>query len=246
MTSSPATPSSTPTSPATQGAAGAKADHFATLPVGAPLPSDEDCAARVRPADEVRPENAAFNARSGAGAPQQTGYFARVTGNFTGTTDEIIQWAACKWGIDENIVRAQAAKESWWYQRTVSDFSDDPTHCVPGHGIGVDGKDGQCPESIGLLQLRYPYIPDAFPMASDSTAYNVDYGLAYRRQCFEGLDTWFNDVDHGQTYAAGDIWGCVGAWFSGRWYLSGAVEYTQAVKDYYDSKVWTSGDFIGG
>ena len=40
--------------------------------------------------------------------------YRRVTGNFTGTTDEIIQWAACKWGIDEDIVRAQMAKESWW------------------------------------------------------------------------------------------------------------------------------------
>ena len=46
--------------------------------------------------------------------------------------------------------------------------------------------------------------------------------------------------------AAGDIWGCVGAWFSGRWYESGAVEYTQAVEDYYESRVWESGDFISG
>ena len=36
------------------------------------------------------------------------------TGNFTGTTDEIIQWAACKWGFDENTLRAQVAKESYW------------------------------------------------------------------------------------------------------------------------------------
>ena len=32
----------------------------------------------------------------------------RITGNFTGTTDEIIQWAACKWGWSDNVVRAQA------------------------------------------------------------------------------------------------------------------------------------------
>ena len=47
---------------------------------------------------------------------RQSGWYARVTGNFTGTTDQIIQWAACKWGIDEDIVRAQAAKESGWHQ----------------------------------------------------------------------------------------------------------------------------------
>ena len=28
----------------------------------------------------------------------------QVTGNYTGTTDEILQWVACKWGIDEDVV----------------------------------------------------------------------------------------------------------------------------------------------
>jgi Immunoglobulin-like domain of bacterial spore germination len=42
----------------------------------------------------------------------------RVDGAFSGTTDEIIQRAACKWGIDEDIVRAQIIKESYWYQST--------------------------------------------------------------------------------------------------------------------------------
>jgi soluble lytic murein transglycosylase-like protein len=35
-----------------------------------------------------------------------------VTGNFRGTTDEIIRWAAWKWGIDEDLLRAVAARES--------------------------------------------------------------------------------------------------------------------------------------
>jgi hypothetical protein len=26
--------------------------------------------------------------------------FARVDGNFSGTTGEILEWAACKWGRD--------------------------------------------------------------------------------------------------------------------------------------------------
>jgi hypothetical protein len=240
--------------PATAGAAATAAPpmsnpaptHFATLPVGATLPTEEYCAAHVRSAREVRPQNDEYNHTTGAAAPPQTGYFARVTGNFTGTTDELIQWAACKWGIDEDLVRAQAAKESWWYQTTTSDFSDDPTHCVPDHPIGVDGKDGQCPESIGLLQLRFPYIPDAFPMATESSAYNLDYALAYRRHCFEGLDPWLNTVERGQDYAAGDLWGCVGAWFAGRWYTDPAKTYIDAVRGYLDQQVWKSSDFIEG
>ena len=221
-------------------------EHFDTLPVGATLPSDEWCAARVRRAREVRPANATYNVTTGRDAPPQIDYFARVTGNFTGTTDEIIQWAACKWGIDEDIVRAQVAKESWWYQRNTGDFTSDPANCAPGHDIGADGKEGQCPESLGLLQLRYPYIPDAFPTAGLSSAYNLDYGLAYRRHCFEGLDPWFNDVERGQPYAAGDLWGCVGAWFTGRWYTPDSETYISAVQGYYDSKIWKSGDFAGG
>jgi hypothetical protein len=39
-----------------------------------------------------------------------------VDGQFTGTTDEILQWGAHKWGFDPDLVRAIAANESWWHQ----------------------------------------------------------------------------------------------------------------------------------
>ena len=35
----------------------------------------------------------------------------RVTGHYTGRTDEIFQWAACKWGISDNVLRAIAVRE---------------------------------------------------------------------------------------------------------------------------------------
>jgi hypothetical protein len=220
------------------------ASHFATLPVGAMLPSDAECAARVRSTAEIRPANAKFNSVPGSG-PAQTGtFYGRVTGNFTGTTDEIIQWAACKWGIDEDIVRAQAAKESGWFQENRGDYTDDPAHCVPGHGIGVDGKPGQCPESIGLMQVRYQYLMPAFPMATDSSAYNLDEALAARRSCFEGNEPWLNTVDRGSDYAAGDIWGCIGTWFAGRWHTSAADEYAAAVRDLLDQQIWATAGFL--
>ena len=99
--------------------------RFATLPVGAALPSGAQCAALVRPAAEIRPENNAANANRGSRANANTrtdwSGFNRVDGDFTGTTDQIIQWAACKWGIDEDVVRAQVIKESYWYQSTNGD-----------------------------------------------------------------------------------------------------------------------------
>jgi len=211
------------------------------LLVGAALPSDADCTARVRKTAETRPQNAAFNAR--ASGPAQGGFYARVTGNFAGTTDEIIQWASCKWGIDEDIVMAQAAKESGWYQQGRGDWTADAARCVPGHGLGVDGRSGQCPESIGMMQTRYPYMQAAFPMATNSTAYNLDEALAARRSCFEGNETWLNTVDRGQNYAAGDIWGCVGMWFAGRWHTADANTYVAAVQDYLNRRIWETPDF---
>jgi autotransporter family porin len=218
-------PATTTTAPATTTGAPA---HFATLPPGSALPSDEECAARVRKAPEIRPQNATFNQTKGHGAPPNppAALYERVTGNFSGTTDEILQWAACKWGIDEDIVRAQAAKESWWTQANVGDNG----------------------ESFGILQVRQPYMSWAFNNgvgdARSSTAYNVDMALAARRNCFEGNETWLNTVDRGREYAAGDMWGCVGTWFSGRWYDPPAQTYIKAVQDYLSQKIWLTSDFV--
>ena len=199
------------------------ADHFGMLPPGSALPSDEECAGRVRKTPEIRPQNESFNAVKGHGVPSNppAPLYARVTGNFTGTTDEIIQWAACKWGIDEDIVRAQAAKESYWTQTNVGDNG----------------------ESFGILQVRQPYwgwaFNDGVGDAQTSTAYNVDAALAARRNCFEGNETWL-----GGSYGPGDIWGCVGLWFSGRWYTPDSITYIDAVQSYLKQQVWTTSDFI--
>ena len=94
------------------------------------------------------------------------------------------------------------------------------------------------------MQVRYPYWTWAFPTPSHSSAYNLDVALAARRNCFEGNDTWLNTVERGQDYAAGDIWGCVGLWFSGRWYTQPANDYIAAVQDYLPSRIWERSDFI--
>jgi autotransporter family porin len=226
-----------------------RSGYFATLPPGSILPSDAECAARVRPAPEVRSMNTPYNETRGVAGLSSDRNFARVTGNFTGTTDEIIQWAACKWGFDEDVVRAQSAVESYWDQRAGGDLTSDSNSCPPGHGIGVDGHPGQCPDSWGLQQVRFTTFRWAFPAATlppiRSTAYNLDIALAARRNCYEGLEPWLNTVEHGQTYAAGDLWGCVGMWFSGRWYTQPSIDYINVVKDYLARRIWTTPDFLG-
>jgi hypothetical protein len=229
--------------------ADASASRFVTLPPGSRLPSDATCAASVRPAAEIRAGNASYNATQGIQKHLTGPYpmFIRVDGKYTGTTDEILQWTACKWGIDENIVRAQAVVESWWHQETLGDWTTDPTLCAPNHPIGSDpNHPGQCPESVGLLQVRYPYWSNGFNQVEKSTAYNTDYAYAAWRSCYEGQETWLNTVDRVGTYGPGDAWGCVGVWFAGRWHTAAADSYINNVKNTKQQRIWKQPSFING
>jgi hypothetical protein len=228
--------------------------YFSTLPPGSSLPSDAACAAAIKSRPENKGVNAAANATRGSqslasdflsgGDPRaNTQIMSRVTGNFTGTTDEILQWAACKWGVDEDMVRAQAAIESWWHQDTKGDWTTDASRCAPGHGLGADGTPGQCPESFGIIQNRYPYEPSAWPGINSSTAFNADLTYAIWRSCYEGYEWWLNNVDRGKDYAAGDALGCMGRWYAGRWYTSGATYYMGRVQDYLNQRIWETPNF---
>jgi hypothetical protein len=227
-------PPSAPLSPDT--------DNLALAP-GQSLPSDTECAGRVTDSGtEVRPGNTPFNQTRGR-QQQLPGLWSRVTGNFTGTTDEIIQWAACKWGIDADVVRAQAVQESSWRMTFLGDFTDDSQWCAPGHALGGDGKPG-CPQSVGIFQVKYRYYSDGFPMAANSTAYNLDYALATWRVCFEGQETWLADHPPGSGYKAGDMWGCIGRWYAGDWRSAMALDYIRRVQENYSGRAWESDWFL--
>jgi hypothetical protein len=155
----------------------------------------------------------------------------RVTGTFTGTTDEIIQWAACKWGFDEDIVRAVAVSESSWDQATVGDVTEAASLCPVGY-------QAPCPQSFGLLQVKWTAHAGTFPWSRDSTAFNVDYSLMWRRVCYEGWMTWVSDGQPNRGYAAGDEWGCVGLWYSGSWMDDAARSYIQDVRSNLAARLW--------
>jgi hypothetical protein len=198
----------------------------------APL-TDAEAAARVKRSSwEPRPENytpnhrvptstelAAFRSLNATPAV----YKDKVTGNFTGTTDEIIQWAAHKWGVDEDLFRSAAVKESWWKMSTVGDG-----------GI-----------SFGLMQIKSTVSKGTYPLSQVSTAFNADYFGASIRYYFDGAATWLNDpcCFSGTTYKAGDVWGSVGAWFAGRWYTQGAIDYINSVKRHFVYRTWTQPGF---
>ena len=223
------------------------ASKLSTLPPGSSLPTDKECVSRIqRSSIEARQENDAANRRvpeaSQLASIQSWGpdigmnsnadrFRQRVTGNFTGTTDEILQWAACKWGFDTDVVRAQAAMESTWYQKMVGDATTDQRLCPPGTWDG-----SRCYQSYGIMQVKYIDWTGAWPMSRDNTAFNADFAYGWMRSCFEGWVDYLHERT--STYHAGDIWGCVGFWYSGGWHDSGATNYIAQVKSLYDQKPW--------
>jgi hypothetical protein len=216
--------------------------YFPTLQPGSALPSGAACADRVRRSSwEPRPDNREANQTRGTrgvrvdGADHELdGEIARrIDGDFTGTTDEILQWGACKWGFDENITRARAVRESSWRQAKQSDDTNLPRLCA------VIGKGAPCPQSYGILQVKGTVHNGTYPLAERSTAFNVDYALGWLRACYEGaFSHWL-----GYSYRAGDEWGCVGAWYSGQWYDDGAKKYIEKVKRILEQQVWRNPDF---
>lgn len=221
-TAEPAEPTTEPVEPTAEPVPTGKAE---LRPVGSPPLSDSEAAARVTPVPwEPRPGNTLQNHTVPTkdqidywnSQPENSWAKGQVTGNFTGTTDEIIQWAAHKWGWDEDVFRAVAAVESWWDQ----------------NAGGPEYQGG------GLMSMTWSQSPGSLPIGMDSTAWNIDYFAGSMRWYFDGHATWLNHVERGRDYAAGDAWGSIGAWYAGRWYTDGANWYIDKVQRYMNERVW--------
>jgi hypothetical protein len=222
-----------------------------TPPAGIPR-SDAACAAAVTPTGEKRPSNTTDNntvPADPAAIPWSAGWdywpdFVadrdKVTGDFKGTTDEIIQWTACKWGLDLNEARAEAWLESGWYMST-----------TPGCG----GPEA----TYGIFQIMVEdcagdLVHGGYPYVADDTALGADYWGAWIRACFDGafLDSeqpWQDSpaggyggktiasliAANGEDYA---LWGCVGAWNTNAWYSSQGDDYIATVQKDEQSQLW--------
>ncbi len=241
-TPAPTTPTSTPTPPS--------APNGGALAPGTTLPSEAACAAAIPSSTwEPRRDNTTANhsvptASQIAGLapwdgsmgldPHADALQRSITGNYTGTTDQILQWVACKWGIDPNIVRAQAVAESSWHQNSLGDLTSNHVDCP----LGAATSGGGCYQSYGILQVKWMYNQSAWPMSRDDTAFSAEYTYGMIRACYEGDMTWL-----GNGYKAGDIWGCLGFWYSGNWYSADAQTYVNSVKAHYNNQDWLSAGF---
>jgi hypothetical protein len=219
------TATSTPSATPTPGV------HYSMLGPGASLPTEAACVTAVN-ASPI-PENAPWNQNDGTGfnsnLPPAGGVpayfyanapccnemphadFATVDGNYSGSTDDLIRITACKWGIDEDYVRAQAWIESGWHQDCAAAHggsgcieggdlnspSGDPsglaiTAITPGgifsafNGFGNPGGPTDHWDSWSIVQTKVFYAWMTWPMMEESTPFGLDYRYAEMRGCING------------------------------------------------------------
>jgi hypothetical protein len=269
--------------------------YFKLAPVGAwrSLSSGPACKSRIRYSTwEPRPDNdkpnhrmpnpaavhAAFKARpravQGADDPRWDSWMLqRVDGQFMGTTDEIFQWAACKWGLPDDVLRGIAVRESTWYQyetypsaRCVTNWgcgdmhtsanSDSATFCDGiaryGHDYQRDYGAGLCPKTFSIVGVMSWQAPSwgAMPGNQNGTfPFNRD-STAFAVDYLAGqLRACYEGWEHWlndtgtKNYAAGELWGCVGSWYAGDWHSSTANGYIARVRNEIANYTWLTAEW---
>ena len=264
--------------------------YFSLAPVGqwSTLPSDSDCSAQVHQSgweprtDDTKRNSVLIDAAAAhaslAARPRavegaydkrwDSWLLQRVDGQYSGTTDEIFQWAACKWGLQDNMLRAIAVRESTWYQydtypanRCVTHYSCGDFFSAPSSasavycdGIAAYGYDyqkdygkGMCPKTfsiVGIMSWEDPnwgVYPDNQDGTFPFTRDSTAFALDYIGAYLRGcFEGWeFWLKNTGQkNYAAGDIWGCVGSWYAGDWHSTDADGYISRVQNELNNHTW--------
>ena len=280
-------------SPATSSGPPSKDGYFSLRAVGgwSALPDDGTCASRVhRSTWEPRPDNAKRNhtkpdpsavhqslsARPRAVADTydtrwDTWLLARVDGQFTGTTDEIFQWAACKWGMPDNVLRAIAVRESTWYQylvypsgRPVVDYGSGDmmpprttgagTFCdaIAGYGRDYQQDFGTdiCPRTFSIAGVMSWQAPSWGAMRSNQNGTfpfsrdSTAFAVDYLASQLRGCyEGWESWLADVSGYAAGDLWGCIGNWYAGEWHSDSAEEYISHVRQELTNLTWLKPDW---
>jgi hypothetical protein len=164
------------------------------------------------------------------------------------TTDELIQWAAHKWGIPENWLRAEYVHESYWNQFMLGDATP-----VNGRDYRRYPSQSRIPggstayQSLGITQVRWAtdgsLHPGTEPLRWQSTAFNMDYQAATLRFYYDNPQrtrTAWND----RSYRPCQKWNSLGGWFSPYpWGNAGQKTYVRAVQQILGQRSWATGSF---
>lgn len=232
--------------------------QLAWAPVGRQPLSDAKAAALVTIEPEIRPNNIGANNYVPSNFElrrfratkdnfrltpvQQNPWYARVTGRShlrNPTTDMLIQWAAQKWGIPENTLRALASFEALWHMDWGGDLTQVPARWYADYPPQARSGNGEVWLSMGITQIKWK--PDGSVNAGTqrlrwlSTAFNLDYAGATIRYYYDGKCNWC-----GRGYHAGEPWASIGAWNQPTpWGNSKARWYISKVKQALTAHDWT-------
>lgn len=201
------------------------------------------------PGESFTSSNAAFNAQVPSAAELSSfaanryfldpvydySQFQRITGMYptvhgsVPSTDMILRFAACKYGIDEDVVRAQAWQESGWRQAVAGDKQTTESDCVQGdfaelYNTAISLVDGNtvpavlngCYQSWSIDQTKVFYEWMTWPEIKDSTTFAAEYRDATERVCMTGgleymPPSYMSDVNKYRTNPEGvdpdaDVW----------------------------------------
>jgi len=129
-----------------------------------------------------------------------------VDGQYTGTTEMIIRWAACKWGMDEDMIRAQATAEhgTWIQWNAGGDERRSIDQCQAGNNPGHNSTNlrgylvsNACYQSWSIWQTKVVYSsPDSgawttWPAMNESAAFAADYRFGSQRSCMNGDESGY-------------------------------------------------------
>lgn len=240
--------------------------------------SDSAAAALVTPEPETRPDNDKPYTLDGVTYPAPNGYvpntaqvrqfrlaknsagqtnvqfnpyYAYVDGDdglHDATTDDLIQWAAHKWGIPENWLRAEYVHESYWNQFMIGDdtaVTARQYRLYPSQSR-ISGSDSVY-QSLGITQVRWgadgSLHAGTEPLRWLSTAFNIDYQAATLRFYYDNPQktrSGWNDP----SYQPCQAWNSIGAWYSPYpWGNAGQATYVAAVRQILSQRVWESSSF---
>jgi Big-like domain-containing protein len=148
-----ATAGASPTASPKPTATATPSAHLSNLAPNAALPPESTCATLANQSNfpETTAENvndgtgwnansqiwttpSYFHANAGRNGLAPSSDFAAVDGNYAGSTQDIIRWAACKWGVDED----------WAYAETAEETGSWTNACAQMHGGSTCHETGDC------------------------------------------------------------------------------------------------------
>jgi len=164
------------------------------------------------------------------------------------STDDLIQWAAHKWGIPEDWLRAQYVEESYWNSFMLGDVTAVSSAWYPRFPTQARISPGSdVYESMGLAQVRWK--PDGSvdagtePLRWESAAFNIDYQAAMVRFYYdnpEGTRTEWGD----SSYVPCQQWDSIGGWNSPYpWHNAEQARYIGEVQHWLAAQQWRTSSF---